>query len=428
MKWSWRLLCPTTLLSQFHTMAILRYGTDSSVCLQFAEGVLPGECGTPRGSPLDNLAVAVADVLDDPIDYPPLAQSTTPADRVVLALDRCMPWAAQIAAAVIRALVEAGVHPDGISVLRTRSDVDAGRGDPSRLLPEVVAERITLLAHDPTDRRRLAYLAATKAGEPILLNRAIQEADLVVPIGCLYGAATAGYFGVHTTVYPTFSDRRAAERFGWPGLFEADGSAKRRLASEVDEVAWLLGINFTIQLIPAAGDGVLHVLAGQSEAVRRRSRQLYEAAWSWPVPAPASLVVAGIEGDASQQTWQDFGRALDAAVAVVEDGGSIAVCCDLAEPPGAAVQQMAGARSRRAALRRIHQERLLDALPAAQLARALDRGKVYLLSRLDPSLVDALDMIYVAAPDELARLVRQHRSCILLANAPRAQVSVVPET
>jgi len=408
-------------------MAVLRYGTDSSVCLEFAEGVLPVECGTPRGRPLDNPAAAVADVLDDPLDYPPLARSTTPADRVVLALDQCVPRAGEVVAAVIRTLVEAGVHPDGISVLRTRSDVDAGRGDPSRLLPQPVAERLTLLAHDLTDRRRLAYLAPTKAGEPILLNRAIQEADLVLPIGCLHGEATAGYYGVHTPVFPTFSDRRTAERFCWPGLLEADGSSRRRLAGEVDEVAWLLGINFTIQLIPAAGDRVLHVLAGQSEAVRRRSRQLYEAAWSWPVPRPASLVVAAIEGDSSLQTWQGFGRALDATVAVVEDGGSIAVCCDLAEPPGAAMQQMVGARSRRAALRQIHKERLLDALPAAQLARALDRGKVYLLSRLDPSLVDALDMIYVAAPDELARLARQHQSCILLANAPHAQVSVAQE-
>jgi len=408
-------------------MTVLRYGTDSTVCLEFAEGVLPVECGTPRGRPLDNPAAAVADVLNDPLDYPPLARGTTPADHVVLTLDRSLPRAAEVAAAVIRALVETGVHPDGISVLRTRSDVDAGRGDPSRLLPQQVAERLTLLVHDPTDRRRLAYLAATKTGDPILLNRAIQEADLVLPIGCLHGEATAGYYGVHTAVFPTFSDRRTAERFCRPGLLEADGSSRRRLASEVEEVAWLLGINFTIQLIPAAGDGVLHVLAGQSEAVRRRSRRLFEAAWSWPVPRPASLVVAAVEGDSSQQTWQDFGRALDAAVAVVEDGGSIAVCCDLAEPPGAAVQRMVGARSRRAALRQIHKEHLLDALPAAQLARALDRGRVYLLSRLDPSLVDALDMIYVAAPDELARLARQHQSCILLANAPHVQVSVAQE-
>lgn len=405
-------------------MAVLRYGADSSVRLEFAEGVTPTECGTPRGRPVGDLEAAVTDALDNPIDYPPLARSTTPGDRVVLALGQAVPHADQVAAAVIQALARAGVDPDGISVLRTRADREAGSGDPSRLLPEPLRERITLPVHDPDNRGRLAYLAATKSGEPILLNRAIHDADLVLPIGCLHGEATAGYYGLHSPVFPAFSDQRTVERFRSPGSLDANGSYKRELVEQVEEVAWLLGVNFTIQLVPAAGDRVLHVLAGQSEAVRRRSRRLYEAAWTWPVTRQASLVVAAIEGESRRQTWQEFGRALDAAVSLVEDGGSIAVCCELAEAPGAAMQRMVGAPSRHAALRRIRKERPSDALPAAQLARALDRGKVYLLSRLDPSLVDALEMISVAAPDELSRLARQHRSCILLANAPQVQVSV----
>ena len=402
----------------------MRYGTDSSVCLEFAEGVMAAECGTPRGRPLDNPADAVADALSDPLDYPPLARSTTPGDRVVLAMDRCVPRATEIAAAVVRSLVEAGVGADGISVLRTRADADAGRGDPRPLLPDPLAARIGLPAHDPTDRRELAYLAANKAGDPILISRALHEADLVLPIGCLLDGATAGYYGIHTAIFPTYSDQKTAQRFRSPGSLEANGSCKRRLVGEVDEVAWLLGVNFTIQLVPAGGVSVLHVLAGRSESVCRTGRRLYHDAWSCPVQRRAALVVAAVEGDSSRQTWQQFGRALDAAVSLVEDGGSIAVCCDLAEAPGAAIQRMVGTRSRKAALRRIRKDRPPDALPAAQLARALERGKVYLLSRLDPALVDALDMICLEAPDELARLARQHPSCILLANAPNAIVTL----
>ena len=405
-------------------MAVLRYGTDSSVCLEFAEGVMAAECGTPRGRPLDNPADAVAGALSNPLDYPPLARSTTPGDRVVLALDRCVPRATEIAAAVVRSLVEAGVGADGISVLRTRADADAGKGDPRPLLPDPVAARIGLPVHDPSDRQELAYLAANKAGDPILISRALHEADLVLPIGCLLGEATAGYYGIHTAIFPTYSDQKTAQRFRSPGTLEANGSYKRRLVAEVDEVAWLLGVNFTIQLVPAGGLSVLHVLAGRSDSVGRSGRRLYHDAWSCPVQHRAALVVAAVEGDSSRQTWQQFGRALDAAVSLVEDGGSIAVCCDLAEAPGAAIQRMVGTRSRKAALRRIRKDRPPDALPAAQLARALERGKVYLLSRLDPALVDALDMICLEAPDELARLARQHPSCILLANAPNAIVTL----
>ena len=119
-----------------------------------------------------------------------------------------------------------------------------------------------------------------------------------------------------------------------------------------------------------------------------------------------------------------LGRALDAAVALAEDGGSMAVCCELEAAPGPALQRMAGAASREAALKRIRKERPEDALPAAQLARALEHGRVYLLSRLEASVVEDLEMIHVAAPEELCRLARRHDSCTLLANAPRVVIDI----
>jgi len=138
----------------------------------------------------------------------------------------------------------------------------------------------------------------------------------------------------------------------------------------------------------------------------------------------ASLVVAAIEGGAGVQTWEALGRALGAAIPLAEDGGDIAVCCDLAAGPGPAVQQLVGARSRAGALRRIGKDPPEDALPAVQLARALDHGRVYLLSRLAPSLVEELDVTPIADGAELARLTRHHKSCTLLANAPHAMVSI----
>ena len=134
-------------------------------------------------------------------------------------------------------------------------------------------------------------------------------------------------------------------------------------------------------------------------------------------PPPRDLVVAAIEGGV-QQTWENFGRALEASEALVEDGGAIAVCCDLAGRPGPGMRRLAAARSKTSALRHIRKAPPADAIPAAQLAQALDHNKVYLLSRLDPALVEELDMIPITSASELARLALQHRSCILLGNAP----------
>ncbi len=107
---------------------------------------------------------------------------------------------------------------------------------------------------------------------------------------------------------------------------------------------------------------------------------------------------------------------------LVEEGGSIAVCCDLAEEPGPAVRRVAEAPLRREALAKIRKELPEDAVIAAQLADALDRGEVYLLSRLGGDLVEQLEIAPVGGPDEIVRLARHHASCIVLANAAHAIV------
>jgi nickel-dependent lactate racemase len=405
-------------------MAVLRYGIDSSIDLEFSNGTMHAQCGTPRGVPLEDLTAAVAAALHVPLDYPPLGKSTTPGDRVVLAIGRGIPQVARITAAVVHTLIAAGVHPDGISVLRTEADVEAGAESPCRLLNGELGERIRLSTHDPDNRGRMAYLAASENGEPIMLNRLITDADLVLPIGCLHRASTAGYFGIHTPVFPAFSDYKTQLRFRRHDLLPGNAHRHRDLVHEVDQVGWLLGINFSIQIVPAAGEGVLHVVAGQSDAVRRRGRDLYREAWACPVPHQASLVVAAIEGGRVYQTWENLGRAVAAAMHLVEEDGAIAVCCDLATKPGPALQTMACAPSRDSALRQIRRDCPVDALPAVQIARALDHDHVYLLSRLDPSLVEELDMTPLGGADELARLARQYQSCTLLSNAQYAVVKV----
>jgi len=405
-------------------MACLHFGANSCVQVDFADGVTPGEYGTPRGGPLADPAAAMAAALREPIDYPVLARSTTPGDRVVLVVDHGIPQTAQFVAATVNSLVEAGVDPDGITILQGPRGGDTAESDPCRKLAAALRRRIAVATHDPTDRRQLAYLAASEAGEPILVNRALHEADLVLPLGCLRCDEAAGYFGIHSAVFPAFSDIKTQQRFRGLGSLNAGGSHKRALVEEVDHVAWLLGINFTIQLVPAAGDRVLHVLAGQSESIRQRGRQLYREAWASTASRRAALVIAAIEGGPSQQTWENLGRAVQTAQNLVEEGGAIAVCCELSAYPGPAVQRMLAAESREAALRQVAKERPVDALPAAQLVRALQRDKVYLLSRLDTSLVEDLDIVPLADPEELTRLARRYPSCILLSNAAYASVSV----
>ena len=112
---------------------------------------------------------------------------------------------------------------------------------------------------------------------------------------------------------------------------------------------------------------------------------------------------------------------------LVEEDGAIAVCCDLAAAPGPALQRLIGAPSREEAVRQIRRDNPRDALPALQLARALETNRIYLLSRLDPGLVEDLEMIPIDGPEELVRLTQRSDSCLVLANAVHAMVHVENE-
>ncbi len=398
-------------------MAVLRYGYNSSVVIEMAEGPGPDVPEVTQGEPLADPGEATTAALLEPLDYPPLAKSTTLGDRIVLALAPGVPKAAEVTAAVVHALVSSGVGADGITVLLSNVDEDVETEDPCRLVASDQRSRIRVLTHALDDRKQLAYLAADESGEAILVNRALHDADVVLPIGCLHDDRAAGYYGIHGTVYPTFSDTKTIQRFRGFGSLRASGDRKRELIERVDNVAWLLGVNLTIQVIPGGGGRSIHVLAGQGDSVRRRGHALYDALWSRTVSRQAGLVVAAIEGPTVQQTWENLGRALQIAGSFVEDGGAIAVCCDLSTRPGPAMQHLASESSRAESMRQVSRHRPVDALPAALLAHALDRNKVYLLSRLDPSTVEDLNMVPLEKPEELSRLARQYSSCTLLSNA-----------
>ncbi|MBN1591322.1 MAG: DUF2088 domain-containing protein [Pirellulales bacterium] len=399
----------------------MRYGLDASLAVDPSEGALLGQFGSPKVEPVADIQAELRRALAEPLDYPPFSAIITPGDRVVLALSEEVPGLAEIVAATVECLIEGNVDPEAITVLRPAASTGS---DPCGLLPEDIRGQVVSLAHAPDERETLAYLATTEQGQAVFLHRAIVDADLVLPLGCFRGVSVAGYYGVHTPIYPAFSDAATLRRFHSTDTLDARGRGRKRLHREVDEVAWLLGIAFAVQVLPAGGDRVHQILAGRADAVHHRGMRLFSSLWHESVPRRVNLVLAALEGDASQQTWENLGRAVETAVGLVEEGGALVLCTELAEPPGTAVEYLISARSRDEALQQIHQGKADDTVTAIQLARALDHCSVYLLSRLDDTLVEDLEMTPVADPKELVRLAGRYESYLLLGNAAYAGITV----
>lgn len=401
------------------TSTILHYGPSGRLALDVPADRLVASCGLPASPPLADVAQATAASLAAPLDYPPLPQLVVPGDKVCVALADGVPQAAAVVRVVIDRLLAAGVPPHDITLIRGSAASLPGATDGPAGVFEAGGAKVHVLTHDPADRKRLSYLAASVEGKPIYMNRALADADLVIPIGCQRLDAALGYFGLNSGLFPTFSDAKNLERYRAP-LTAQSPVQLRRMRQEADQVSWLLGVHFLVQVVPAGDDGVLAVLAGRTSAVDRVASERCLDAWKSSVPWRASLVVAALSGPASEQTWLNFARAMAAALRVVEEGGVIAVCSDLQEAAGPAVRWLASTESPDTALREIVRERPVDALAAAQLVDAVSRSRVYLLSGLPPGVVEDLGLTPIDGAEQLQRLAAQQPSWILLANAQYA--------
>ena len=397
----------------------LRYGTDLSLRISPPPRKVLADFTANIGRPLDDPAAAVAAAVSDPLDFPPLARATVPGDRIVLAVDRGVPQVGAVVAGIVNTLLDGAAEPADIAIVQP----DDKEGDciesVTAQLPMPVRRAIQLHAHDPCDRNALAYLAASKDGDPIYFNRTICEADVVIPVGSMRLNESFGYNGVYSGLFPAFSDEATKQRFSKPSAVLRENQRQRR-RDEAAEAAWLLGIQFTVQIIPGHGDSVLHVLAGDADCVARRGDALCQAAWRHRVPRRAGLVIATIEGGPDHQTWENLARAIFASLRVITDHGTIVLCTDLKRPPGPALKRLAQVADSDRVLSQLQSAHTPDAAPASLLLETRERCRVFLLSGLDGDVVEELGVGHVAQAQDIERLAHEHDSCILLANAHHA--------
>jgi nickel-dependent lactate racemase len=321
-------------------------------------------------------------------------------------------------AGIVQSLLQGYAKPEDIRlVVAAEQDLEL---QPTGLLPPSIRDAIEIVVHDPHKPSGLAYLAASRDGKPIHFNRTIDEADVVVPIGQLRLDAAWGYVGVHGCLYPRFSDAATQERFR---RSEVDWSKQQRIRrEEAEEAAWLLGVQFTVQLAPGPGNSLLHVLAGESHAVAEEGKRLCEAAWLHKPAQRANLVVAAIDGGPAEQTWENFTRALFVASRAVSDGGAIVLCTRL-QSEGMPLTNEDRITSGLPKPQRYSAERIVSKL----LDQTRERAQVFLLSDLDGDVVEDLGLGHVSAPEEVTRLSRRFKSCILLGQAQYAQIATEDE-
>jgi hypothetical protein len=395
----------------------LPYGFSATLELDLASARVD-DCARPRGTPLADPTAAVISALAAPLDYPPLAAATVPGDHVAIAVEPGLHQVEQLVAGAIQSLVEIGKEPREISLV-----IGSNLRPPLALVPKAMRQDLRVILHNPADQDSLQYLAADHDARPIYLNRALCEADLVLPMTTARLTGSLGFVGSYGGLFPTFANVEAQQRFQAPSATDHSVQQRKR-REEADQAAWMLGVHFSLQIVPGAGDEILQVFAGRAQTVMRQAQQGHDHAWLNTLPQKASMTIAAIDGGDDQQTWENLARALHAAMQATADGGVIALLTELKTPPGSAIARVASAYDTDTLAEELEQEHTPDAHAAAMLAEARERFEVYFLSGLEGDLVEGLGVGAVHDPRQIIKIASTQRSIVLLGSAQFAGCEV----
>src|SRR5262245_51344704 len=224
---------------------------------------------------LSDIAESVAQAIEQPHAFPPLRQAVVPGDHVAIVLDDGIPTPGSVLAPLMECLAGAGVLSRDVHIVQ----VPRRENGRSVLTPDSVPPGIQLVQHDPRDRTKLSYLASTKAGTRVYLNREIVDADLVVLVGRVDYHPILGYWGTSAEVFPGLADATAQQQF--LGRISEPVNAKTRtsLRRESDEVAWLLGVQFAVQVVIGGNDETVSVSAGLWNEVQQQAQRALDRYW-----------------------------------------------------------------------------------------------------------------------------------------------------
>lgn len=403
----------------------IRRGKET-IALEANERQLVGHFRGPSGNAIANVSTTLRDQLSQPLAAPPLVRAIVPGDQIALALDSELPQAVEVVAPILENLCEGGVEPNGIHIICAPIGGTAMAEALKRDLGPEFAETI-ISVHDPENQKGNAYLASSKEGRRVYLNRELVEAGAVVPVGRTGFDVILGTCGTAGHLFPALSDVDARLRARIIAMESSQVPSALRERQICDEVGWMLGLYYSVGVAVDRDNRIEQIWTGEYHAVQRAADEWAATHWTVVPPAGgAELVVATISRRDRSDRWEDVAAALETAARLTGEQGRILVVTDLHEPLGSTGHWLVDSDNPWnviARLREPHAGDDQDSIATAQIARTLTTAKVYLYSNLEADFVESLSMVSVGSAKEAANLVARSKSCFIVEDADRSRAS-----
>ncbi len=233
----------------------------------------------------------IVEALERPIGQPPIRELARSKRRpVIVCDDLTRPTPANLVIPhLLQQLEDAGIAREDVTIV-----VGGGTHRPpgrEQVLRKVGLEAAgsRLLAHDCNND--VLRVGRTSFGTPVLLNRLVATADLVVGVGGVYPQHSVGFGGGSKLALGVLGKRSIiALHYGHPsvaGTYDVDNDFRR----DLDEIAEMAGLRTIVTLHVNADREVVRAVSGDHRAYYQDAVAFSREAYAARVPGDADVVI-----------------------------------------------------------------------------------------------------------------------------------------
>jgi len=280
--------------------------------------------------PLENLEAEIEAALDRPLGQPPLEEWVKPKDRVLIVSDdntRLTP-AHKIIPPLLARLNRAGVADDRISCLMALGTHRYMTEEEMRA--KVGAEvygRIRVFNHLWREEKELVDLGRSSQGTPLVVNRAVREAEVIIGLGAVVPHHIPGFSGSSKIIQPgicgpgtTAETHLLSTQAGGDSFLGIEDNPVRR---EMDDMAELCRMRTIFNVVMSSEGGVVGLFFGELKIVFEEAVKLARRIYGVDFHHPPDIVLTNAY-PCELDFWQSH-KAQYPAQRMVKPGGTIII-------------------------------------------------------------------------------------------------------
>ena len=253
--------------------------------------------------------------------------------------------------------------------------------------------RSRIEAHDARDRANLVDLGRTRNGTPILLNRALLDADHVVATGSVEPHYFAGYTGGRKAFLPGvagFETVEANHKLALDPRARALALADNPVSQDMDDALKLLTAHvFSIMTVLDKRQGLADCFAGDIRASFASAVEKANAIFAVRLPATADIVISVAKHPMDIDLYQAQ-KAIDNGSLALADGGVLILVASCRDGVGdrAYIELLGSSSGPAEAMARIKEGYRLGYHKAAKIAQVASRASMRAISELDAATLE----------------------------------------